>query len=791
MSHFKNNGNLNLNIKNNSNKNKDKYSDSDSQCEIDSDTDIDTDIDESISSISSDDSWDDNYHNRYTRNSSLKITNYTKFDFQDTTVEENNDSNHNKDANGTNDGDESNDIKVLLTSKNIPSDFHDLIKKLFQYTSYNSITIETPMSIELYNYLSTIGMIDKISKASLSKYCPLSAISKMLNNKIDWSVIITRKDLTHNFVKQNINRFNIRDLDYEYFLAYDLMFENISKSNYYYDVFHMLYKILKSKKYKYYEFMSLLNLLLNKNSGTNSSKSLVNDVYKLFIQNYYTMNSSQDIINLIKFNDILQKKINISSLEFSELSDIIVNSNLFEKLSNYDIEYLIENKIIGYYMGPKLVSRSLFEIFYNKRHQLINSDVNPFIMKGYNIQELEELIKISISVGIVKNHIWSYLSDSVLDLRTPQYFFDYYKNDIIWKFLCERILKNLDETDHMSMLVFMEWMKNNHDMIELQFIKNRSGVLFLPEIMIVHFINSTYINLHQILGLQRLSLDLLNYLVKNYSNLFNEVEWEMISIYQNLDPEFIQKYEHKLDWNGLKYNQTWNLYPHESFHKLPTMDFTNRYLWWTAAQKVDELLSKKATVVLDGDYIILTISNLIVFNHQNNSFFQYNKPQTNYRYDSNYVLKKFMEMKNNEKNKNNFGYGDYINNINYDVLKNRYILSKNNKNWVIRNQSSNIISDKSINNYIIPNNKYNKAVYTLNSSLMDGNINSWVTNSNLACNHHPLILCDISLYHTYYNYQNYSIRVHHKDLMIVDKNNYHGRTVTYIYLPLDCNITVV
>ena len=126
-------------------------------------------------------------------------------------------------------------------------------------------------------------------------------------------------------------------------------------------------------------------------------------------------------------------------------------------------------------------------------------------------------------------------------------------------------------------------MIDNEKMIENNFLTSVSRNFILPEIMIAYFIKSKKLNLCKILRLQKLSIDLLNYVAENVmmnSDLTDIQEkqiFDEISTFQIMDPEFIEKYDNMLNWSLLMFNPTWTLFPHSSFHKLPVISGLNIY----------------------------------------------------------------------------------------------------------------------------------------------------------------------------------------------------------------------
>jgi len=419
-------------------------------------------------------------------------------------------------------------------------------------------------------------------------------------------------------------------------------------------------------------------------------------------------------------------------------------------------------------MGEKVISRELFELFYNNRNKILNKHVNPFIMKGYTFLEFEELINCSISLGQTPGNIWTYISDNILNLKTPQWFYNKYKKQINWKFVTERIITYLDENDENMMNMFIVWLNDNKKNIQDRFLKHIATCQILPEVMIASFIDCSELPINSILGFQRLSTHLLKYVVE--SNRIDTNEWRNISLYQPMDPEFIEKYESKLDWNLIKYNQTWQNYPLESFHRLPVMDISNKFTWWTAKQKCDDLLLKKFYAMVDekdNNYIILYVNNLYVLNNKTSSALYLFRKNINYSVDD----------------ISNISIKTQLNWFNNNSMKGKYLQQSHNKFWNIRDASIN----KHINHNLILYKDYHKIVYTLEPNIMDGSINSWMQQNTNIVYHNPMIVCDNTYNHSD---RQLKIRIHYKDLMLTHKSTYNVNAF-YIYLPLDCEITNV
>jgi len=646
-----------------------------------------------------------------------------------------------------------------MTNYIIPKDFDYLLKILINSKYVNSITLEGELSENVFNYLKDNKLLHYFNNIYLSQYAPL----EMVNNKIfhiNWDIVAERKDLNDKFIMKNMNNINIWKLNNDISISYEIMYNNLKDRTKIYDAQIIIHKLLKLKNYSYEKFYTLFELLMNNNTINNYSYSLnqssnsninnnINNFYKLFMENYYTDNNPGNLFNLIKFLKIFSKMININILNYEVLSN-----NLLNKLTDCEYNYLIENNLLNYpkYYDVNLdtnIINKIFKILYMNRYKLINKEINPFIIKGYNVYQLEELIKCCIDAGCYLKNIWNYISDNILDLSYPDWFWKKYKTNIYWEYATENIIKKLDEDDYSMMNLFVKWMYENRECIELYFFPNIPECLILPEIMISCFYNSPLFNLENVLGFQKISLKILNYIIKKdnslnvSSRILTSKHWDKISYFQILDPTFIKKYENNLNWEFLKYNPTWNLYSKDLFHKLPIKDNSNKYLWMTIDEKIAELEKYNILCFKQGEYINLNIYQSDILNHK---------------------FRNYDHIYNNSNPKLSF-------------TKNKYLF--NNDNWKIRKNK--------FKHSLIPNNKYNKVVFTFNTNSMDGNITKWSNTFNKNPNNYiPLIKCFI--YTNLNNLNNkLNVNIHYKNIIIVEKKNSDSSQIL-LYLPLEENI---
>ena len=309
-------------------------------------------------------------------------------------------------------------------------------------------------------------------------------------------------------------------------------------------------------------------------------------------------------------------------------------------------------------------------------------------------------------------------------------------------------------------------MIDNEKMIEANFLPYVSRNVILPEIMIAYFVNSKKINLCKILRLQRLSIELLNHVAENVimnSNFTDIQEKEIfndISTFQIMDPKFIEKYDNMLNWSLLMFNQTWTLFPHSSFHKLPVMNHTNSCMWESIYNKINELNSYGIYAEkYQDEYIKIHRLNVTHLSHNIRFYNLFDSKKDR-------LIQQFNQL--------------YYNTP--DPI--------NSPKWIIRS-TSNGLGDCNI----IKEKDYNKIVFTFNKDIMDNNTNLY---NHLQNNYNsgtqytipfiPMIFC--SNHHS--NKKN--IIVHHKNLLIVNKNpanSMKNLNNIFLYFPLGTEIQIV
>jgi hypothetical protein len=578
-----------------------------------------------------------------------------------------------------------------LDKYGFPSDLSLVFKTVLSTFGhrYNVFNLEKKISLKLFNYLYENDFISLFTGQSLSLFVPVKVLYK-ISNKIEWDYVLKRDDLSDAFIKENIKKFDIQKLDYKYYMDFDLMLENI-KSNHYVSLFEMIKKLLLSKKYTYDQFMILLKHI-NKNSydSSSSERRFLKDDFKMilvsYMSNYYKQSSTN---NTIRLKDFVNMITGFNNKYNFHLTSIIVEL-LKDKITPWDLEFLIQNDVMAYYTGETKISNELINVFYSYRHKLFEKNsnkkgfINPFInqnYKYYTYEQIEELIKLSIISGIASINVWNYVSNNILDLNTPKWFWKKHTSSIHWYIVTERIISLYDENDILQNELFLQWMLDYSSLIHNGFIINLPNGFILPEIFIAFFTDIEHKLLSQIMKFQRLSISLLNYFAEN--NVFTKDDWNTISSFQVMNPQFIKKYESKLDWSLLKFNISFVEYPAKSFHKLPISDDTNKFLWMTIDDKVTEL--RNLGVSCEANKTDMTIIISCKDNIKNN--FNHFIPSPGYTIIPSNV------------NKNN----KVINKLLYDNTL---------ENWHIRNGNFNLT--------IIEEKDYNKVVYNFNQLLMTG-----------------------------------------------------------------------
>ena len=623
-----------------------------------------------------------------------------------------------------------------LDKYNIPKDFSALLKSvLCSYGGrYNLFNFDRKISPELFNFLYDNEYMHLFTSYSISEYAPIELLEK-LPNKMEWSVILKRKDLTHNFVKKHIKKINIQYLYHQYFPEYDLMVEYINNNESFSDINCMIEKILEANKYTFEQFINLITLVKKKSYTLRKYTSdEFKRIFKLYIKNYYTDSSTNNIIRLKEFLDI-------NTIDYY-MSYMIIEL-LHSQLTPWDIEYLIQNDLVSYYMGSYDISDELFNIFYENRNRLFKIDsnkkqlINPFMCNKYtSFHQIEELIDLSIASGVPNLYVWNYISYNVVDLcNTPKWFWNKHKTSLDWIYVIEKIIETYDDK---NILLFMDWIKDHEILIVNEYIPIIPAATILPEVFIAYFatVPDFLIN---VLKLQKLSLTLLNYLAGN--KYLTKDDWIMMSNYQIMDPEFIKKYENKLNWDLLKYNPSFCQYDKNLFHRLPNIDSTN-FMAMSIEDKY--IMLKSYGINCEIDYKNM---NIIMYSKDNISN-QLNHYVPNYLKSVNTISKK------------------------NSSLKDIFYMNET-TNWKIRNMNHMYSCVEQCN--------YDKVVYNFNPTLMMGN-NTTLSQLKLstALNYQ---LMSIGSYNCLINsHPIHKFVISYKYLMIIPSRNANGTLMSITFI---------
>jgi hypothetical protein len=574
-------------------------------------------------------------------------------------------------------------------------------------------------------------MFDAIS---LSKYSPIDSLKDLIKiGLISWTTVLKRNDLTRKFIISNFTKFDILKLDYTYYGNYDLMVKKLTTHTYS-DYSYIIINLLKTQKYSYTELTNLLSIIVSKNKYIHIQNYDMFEIIKLYIQKYYKVHNYTSLNELKKFIEYFN--ISLAANQTIYTSNCLIE-NLINKLSEYDMDYLLKHKLICYYTGSLKLPKNTIQYFYNKRYILLDGNINPFIMKGYTFNEVEELIKFYISMGIKKSTIFKKMSKNIIDFNTPYWFLKKYETSIYWDFAFENMINNIQEQDIEKL---MQLIVDFSEIIKIQCIDviNDTGTtLILPDEVIIYYIDSLKKQIPHILSYQKLSIETLVYMLTNKYVTPNCLKY--ISSFQNLDSEFIAKYKSVLDENLLKYNPS------------ITSDTSD-------LEKCTELEKYNISYTINEGYLIIDVSYFGVINHKLNDTYK-----TIYT-DLNKQL--------------------YTQNINsLDESKNNLYYSINKKN---KNQTK-----MNVFNPILPYDKRNKVVFNNNPVNMDGNILSFNENSLLWFKEikyelKPMIYLDVNKNTN----TKFKVKVPIRDTLIVSKpfqhfteNKFITKYNIYIYLP--------
>lgn len=607
---------------------------------------------------------------------------------------------------------------------------------IYKNTKNGLIYLKEPISKELFHYIYSNSFISLFDGDSLSKYAPLDSLAYVINyNFISWLEILKRTDLTREFIHSNFIKFDILKIDYTYYDNYSEMEKNL-KHHTYSDYSCIIINLLKIKKYSYDELTNLLRIIVIKNKYMHKQNYNMFEIIKLYIENYHKKHNYISLVELKKFLEHFT--ISLAAHQTHYISNSLVE-NLIGKSSEDDMNYLIKHNLIYYYTGSCKLPRNIIKYFYDKRCTLLNGDINPFIMKGYMFQEVEELIEYYKFLGISKSNVFSNLSQNIIDFNTPYWFLKKYADDIKWEFAFENMINNFQEQDIEKL---MQLIVDFSKIIKIKCIDviNITGTtLILPDEIIIYFIDSLKDQISNILSYQKLSIATLDYMIEN--KYVSTEDLQNISSFQNLDSEFIKKYESILDQNLLQYN--------------PSITSNT-----SDDEKCIELKKHNISYKINEKHLIIDVSNFGIINHKLN--YTYKSVYTNL----NNKLYNMKEPKNN--------------------LYSRMI--KKNKNIQLFTP-------------ILPYNKCDKIVFNKNPENMDGGILSFTENNllwfkEIKYGPKPMVYMDLNSNGNINS--KFKVKVPLKDVIIVSKpfqnstkNGFVTKYNIYIYLPYGTLIDIL
>jgi hypothetical protein len=598
------------------------------------------------------------------------------------------------------------------------------------------VYLKEPISKELFNYIYNSHYMYIFDRVSLSKYSPIDCLDNLNQyGFILWSEVLKRNDLTREFIISNFIKFDILKLDYTYYDNHNEMEKKLI-SHTYSDYSYIIINLLKTKKYSYTELTNLLLIIVHKNKYIHKQNYDMFEIIKLYIDNYYKKHNYTSLNELKKFIEYFNFFLASNQTIYTSNSLI---ENLIGKSSEGDMDYLVKHKLIHYYTGSCKLPRNIIQYFYDKRYILLDGIINPFIMKGYMFHEVEELIKFYISIDIKKSTIFNHISQNIIDFNTPYWFLKKYQKDIYWDFAFENMINNLQEQDIEK---FMQIIVDFSEIIKIQcidIINDTGTTLILPDELIIYFIDSLRNQISNILSYQKLSVETLVYMIEN--KYVSSEDLEHISSFQNLNYEFIKKYEAILDTNLLKYN-----------HYI-TSDI----------EKCIELKKHNIEYSLHEDYLIIDVSNFGIINHKLNDTYK----------------TVYTDLNKQLYNKNK--------NINLEEIKNNGYSSINKKNK--NNKKQTLFTS------VLPYDKRNKVVFNNNPINMDGNILSFTENNllffkEINCGPKPMIYMDLNQNQNPNLNKQFKVKVPIRNALIVSKpfqnctqTGFVTKYNIYIYLP--------
>ena len=298
------------------------------------------------------------------------------------------------------------------------------------------------------------------------------------------------------------------------------------------------------------------------------------------------------IFMLKEFSDVLAKQQYICRNLLSDaiLNTLIQKSNIFPE----DLLYLINNKIITKLPTKPIKYRSHANILFE---EYINGNIQgctPENIGKYTVKEFKKLRQLHPPQGY-PNSIYT-LDDITL--------------------ICHNNIETLNKFDNYTLNEIYNSLKK----INLGYQVGLSKVVntFLYPIIFDNFTIPT-------------SRDAFIVLLES-DNKFNELQLEfilqnvrltgielsLISIQSNLTPYLINKYQSKLDWDVLRFNIIWLMYPPEVFNKLPVYDDDNFWLWASPSEKIkaiEKMNLECSFRIVDNNYIEFYSDNKFLYHN--------------------------------------------------------------------------------------------------------------------------------------------------------------------------------
>jgi hypothetical protein len=474
----------------------------------------------------------------------------------------------------------------------------------------NYLELNSRISDELYKYLCELGWMDLFTKTSLSRYLPLTCLTDTnIKTRIDWTHVSDRNDLTREFIKTHKKKLDVTRLLKSYVLSYKDMEDHFAVYNgSLYDVPTVIINTLACPDFNYDQKMNLLKILVDrvkimqKNNHQTSNDMDVSTVLESYLKEIYNPLDGSNMVSLVKFLKLLKQigNMNYSSVLFQKFA-----KSTHSVLNDFEWNYLIHNEVIGF-PNPKkgdTVPMNVKNIFANK----LTYFKDVYLDFSLSYHKIEDIIVRMLMNGYDSHKLWSEVSKSIDPYATPYWFLKKYQTDLDWNLLFITIVNKYNYKT-IPLENMLKWVQDHHNKIST--VSDKVTNQIFPEELLYHFGDKKNIFpkivLADILSRQIISINVLDKL----NPIFDNDLWTQVSLCQYLNPTFIKKYESKLNWDKLAYNPTWQLYPQNEFHKLPTFDSKNM-LWMPLDKKVTEIknaLLKKdanAKVTLENDNIVI------------------------------------------------------------------------------------------------------------------------------------------------------------------------------------------